>query len=104
MEKKEYLTLDNEFLQYCKINKIQDIQKLAKNLFNKGFTILKYGETPLPIKSDKTLDGELKEIIANKDNEINKLKKECEELNKQLGELKINKQPKREASLDIYDE
>ena len=47
------LTLDDEFLQYCKLNKIEDIQKLAKEVFNKGFTILKYGEKPPDFKPIK---------------------------------------------------
>lgn len=38
--------LDKEFLDYCKLNKIPDVEKLARETFNKGFTILKYGETP----------------------------------------------------------
>ena len=46
MEKKCYLTLDNEFLQYCKLNNIDDVEKLAKETFKKGFDILKYGIAP----------------------------------------------------------
>jgi hypothetical protein len=46
MKEKNCLTLDKEFLDYCKLNKIEDVEKLAKETFNKGFTILKYGETP----------------------------------------------------------
>ena len=38
------LILDDEFLEYCRINNVVDIQKLAREVFNKGFTILKYGE------------------------------------------------------------
>ena len=40
------LTLDDEFLQYCELNHIEDIQKLAKETFKRGFDILKYGEVP----------------------------------------------------------
>jgi hypothetical protein len=46
MEKKNYLILDEEFMQYCKINNITDIESLAKKVFKQGFTILKYGEKP----------------------------------------------------------
>lgn len=46
MKKKNLLILDDEFIQYCEINNIQDIDKLAKETFNKGFTILKYGNKP----------------------------------------------------------
>lgn len=43
MEKNSYLILDNEFLQYCKLNNIEDVEKLAKETFQRGFTQLKYG-------------------------------------------------------------
>lgn len=46
MIKKYTLTLDNEFIMYCELNKITDIETFAKETFNKGFTILKYGDTP----------------------------------------------------------
>jgi len=46
MAKKLSLILDNEFIQYCKLNDIEDIEKLAKEVFTKGFTMLKYGDRP----------------------------------------------------------
>lgn len=53
MKKKYSLTLDDEFIQYCELNKITDIEKLAKQTFNRGFTILKYGETPFIPKQEE---------------------------------------------------
>jgi len=41
------LILDDEFLQYCKLNNIEDIEKFAREVFNQGFTIIKYGKEPL---------------------------------------------------------
>lgn len=49
MKKKNYLMLDDEFLLYCKLNNIEDVDKLAKEIFNRGFTLIKYGETPIKI-------------------------------------------------------
>lgn len=46
MKKKSSLILDNEFLLYCEINGIENIDKLAKETFDRGFSLLKYGETP----------------------------------------------------------
>jgi hypothetical protein len=46
MEKKYSLILDDEFILFCKINNINDVDKLAKETFNKGFNLLKYGEEP----------------------------------------------------------
>jgi len=40
------LILDEEFIQYCDLNNIDDIEKLAKEVFKKGFDILKYGSVP----------------------------------------------------------
>jgi hypothetical protein len=53
MRKKFTLTLGDEFIQYCELNNINDVEKLAKEIFNKGFTILKYGDKPI-IKNEPT--------------------------------------------------
>lgn len=50
MKKKNSLTLDDEFIRYCEINKITDIEGTAKKIFQRGFTIEKYGETPTTAK------------------------------------------------------
>ena len=56
MKKKYTLTLDNEFIDYCKLNNIEDVDKLAKETFSKGFSILKYGDTPkLLINKEETI-------------------------------------------------
>ena len=44
MKQNNYLILDDEFINYCKLNSVTDINKLAIETFNRGFTILKYGE------------------------------------------------------------
>jgi regulator of RNase E activity RraB len=63
MKKKNSLILDDEFIKYCEINGIDNIEKLAKDTFNRGFTLLKYGEVPMGIK-DKVNEKEIiKEII-----------------------------------------
>jgi hypothetical protein len=46
MKKRNLLTLGDEFLEYCKLNNVDDIEKMAKDTFQRGFTILKYGEIP----------------------------------------------------------
>ena len=46
MKPKSTLILDSEFIQYCELNKIVNIDKLAQETFNRGFSLLKYGETP----------------------------------------------------------
>lgn len=65
MKKKNSLILDDEFIRYCQINNIDNIDKLAKDTFNRGFTLLKYGETPLGIKGKETVIEKeiIKEVI-----------------------------------------
>jgi hypothetical protein len=65
---KFYLTLDNEFLKYCEINNIIDPEKLAKEIFQKGFTIVKYGETPNGLKGQNTVVEKevIKEVIVDR--------------------------------------
>lgn len=68
MKKKTSLILDDEFLQYCELNKISDIDKLAKEIFSKGFSIIKYGETPKIARGkEKIIEKEvIKEIEVEK--------------------------------------
>jgi surface protein G len=64
MKKKSSLTLDNEFILYCELNNITDVEKLAKETFNRGFSFLKYPETPLNGYKEKVVEKEvIKEII-----------------------------------------
>jgi hypothetical protein len=65
--------LDDEFLEYCRLNNIDDVEKLAKDTFNRGFTILKYGETPFGLKpTEKIVEKEVvKEVIVEVEKIIN---------------------------------
>ncbi len=65
MVKKNSLTLDNEFIQYCQLNKIDNIEKLANETFNRGFAILKYGETPNSNVTEKIVEV-IKEVVVEK--------------------------------------
>jgi poly(3-hydroxyalkanoate) synthetase len=57
--------LDDEFIQYCKLNNIEDIEKLAREVFNQGFAILKYGKEPLV---QNVLWAETKKVGTNPSN------------------------------------
>lgn len=63
MKQKHTLTLDNEFIEYCKLNNITDIDKKAKEVFSRGFTILKFGETPSGSKTIEKIEV-IKEVIV----------------------------------------
>jgi hypothetical protein len=75
MNKRNLLTLGDEFLEYCRLNDIKDVEKLAKETFQRGFTILKYGETPYGIKgSEKIVEKEvIKEVIVEKEILVEKI-------------------------------
>jgi hypothetical protein len=67
MKPKITLILDNEFIQYCELNKIINIDKLAQETFNRGFSLLKYGEVPNGNRVKEIVEVEkevVKEIIV----------------------------------------
>lgn len=69
MIKKHTLILDNEFTQYCELNNITNIEKQAQDTFNRGFTLLKYGETPYGNKTTEIIEVPkevIKEVIVEK--------------------------------------
>ena len=99
------LILDDEFLQYCELNHIEDVQKLAIETFKQGFDILKYGSTPSidlklqtkvvntevrKIQTDTTVKMESPKIVMPKN-----IQKEAEKA--LIKELKVEKN-------DLYDE
>ena len=63
MKQKSSLILGKEFIQYCELNNIDDVEKLAKDTFNRGFTILKYGETPFGKQQTKEVIKEVEKIV-----------------------------------------
>lgn len=65
MVKKNSLMLDNEFIQYCQLNNIDNVDKLANETFNRGFAILKYGETPNSNVTEKIVEV-IKEVLVEK--------------------------------------
>lgn len=55
MKKKNYLILNDDFIQFCKLNKIDDIEGYASKIFNEAFVRVKYPtltikKTPPPIQ------------------------------------------------------
>lgn len=127
MKKKISLTLDDEFIRYCELNKIVDIDSLAKKTFQRGFTILKFGETPAVSKGKETIIEKeviievekiievIKEVPVDKiiinDVENDALKKEIEKLKNELNNItesleKMNKAKYLKGSdlNNLYDE
>ena len=55
--------MDDEFLEYCELNKVEKVNKLARETFDRGFTILKYGETPSFLKGKEVIKEIEKEVV-----------------------------------------
>lgn len=72
MKPKSTLILDNEFIQYCELNNITNIDKLAQETFARGFSLLKYGETPN--------SNRIKEIVEVQKEVIKEIKVEVEKI------------------------
>lgn len=72
MKKKYRLTLDDEFIQYCELNDVKYVETLARQTFNRGFTILKYGETPILNKSqvEPTKTQEDEKVTTKKEEKV----------------------------------
>ena len=85
MKKKFSLILDDEFVEFCKLNSIDDVEKYARHTFKKGFDILKYGEVPMP----RTQIVEKKNDVEDLTKLINENKKLSQELNDLRKNMKV---------------
>ena len=47
------LTVTDEFLEYCKLNNIEDIEGFAIKVFTTGFNVTKYGNNPVVKKPNE---------------------------------------------------
>ena len=72
MKPKSTLILDSEFIQYCELNKIDNVDKLAQETFNRGFSLLKYGETPTGNRTKEIVEV-TKEVIKEVIVEVEKI-------------------------------
>jgi hypothetical protein len=90
--------LNNEIINYCKLNNITDIDSFILKMIKQGFTVEKYGATPKAQIIEKVVE----KVITN-DDEIKKLHEELlEEKNKNI---ELNKKIDiREKIKDIYGE
>jgi hypothetical protein len=98
--------LDDEFIQYCKLNNITDVEKFAKEIFNKGFTLLKYGDKP-NIKIEPQEIPSKEEFIKKWEDvkglgELKLMEKEQEEKIEKI--IKPNTEQVVKKENDLYDE
>ena len=101
MEKKRTLTLDKEFILYCELNNLTDIDKVAKETFNRGFSLLKYGETPV---NGTTIKEKIVEVIKEVPVEViveKEVKVPYEVIKEDIKEIKV---PTKEKSKTVIKE
>lgn len=60
------ITLSKEFIDYCKLNNINDIDSFVNETFQRGFTVVKYGTVPEKIKNN--IVSQNKQVVENKNN------------------------------------
>jgi hypothetical protein len=63
MGKKFCLTVNQETIDFCKLNGIEDIREFVVTCYRKGLAIERYGETPMLIPKEKEVVVEEKEVI-----------------------------------------
>jgi hypothetical protein len=72
MKKKYSLILDDEFILFCELNDIVDVDKLAKETFKKGFDMLKYKEPNIVTIKKELPNLEIEKQPVNKNNNVTK--------------------------------
>lgn len=93
MEAKNSLILSDEFLQYCELNEIKDVDDFAKKVFITGFNFIKYGTKPTklediknkvpsppPPPARKIVEGKKPESAEEYKKRYNKIKEENKKL------------------------
>jgi len=118
MLKKELL---KEIKEYCKENNIEDVNALVNEMLKRGFTIEKFGETPVTAKGKTETVEVVKEVIKevikevpvevikevpvekivkiSDDEEVGRLLVKITELEKEIGELMDNRKRQTQAIL-----
>ena len=75
--------LNNEIWEYCRVNKITDIDGFINKMVKQGFTVEKYGATPY------TTEGEIKEVEVVKEVPVEVIKEVRVEVIKEVPVDKI---------------
>ncbi len=90
--------INDEIWEYCRLNKITNIDEFIIKLVKQGFTIEKYGATP----KAQVVERIVEKVITN-DDEIKKLHEELQ-LEKAKNIDLIKKLDHKEKMRDIYGE
>lgn len=55
------ITLSKEFIEYCKLNDINNIDEFVNDVFQRGFTLVKYGKIPNGIVNTESISNHISE-------------------------------------------
>jgi hypothetical protein len=103
------IDLQNELLEYCNINKIEDVKAFTLKMLKQGLTIEKYGSRPAqpnlePKIIEKIVEVPVEKIIKVSDDEkLNEVLKENVKLNDEINKLN-NELIEIKRKKDIYGE
>lgn len=103
--------LNNEIWDYCRINNITGIDDFIVRLIRQGFTIEKYGATPMTKQKiiEKIVEVPIEKIIEKKvyisdDAEVLKLTQKITELTDELTQVTLKLENEKKNKRDIYGE
>ncbi len=110
-------TSKDEIWDYCRANNITNIDDFTLKCLKQGFTVLKFGSTPAPVKEkivEKIIEVEKiveKEVFISDEKSdkklsdtIEKLQSEALELNEKVKDLEKQLQEEKKKKRDIYGE
>ena len=80
-------TLSKEFIQYCELNDIDKIEELAHDVFERGYTILKFGETPSIARGKEVIKEVEKVVEVEATKKIEELSQKLDKLERQMRKL-----------------
>jgi hypothetical protein len=101
--------LQSEILEYCNINKIEDVSTFTLKMVKQGLTVEKYGSRPTqpnlePKVIEKIVEVPVEKIIKVSDDEkLNEVLKENSRLNDEINKLN-NELIEIKRKKDIYGE
>jgi hypothetical protein len=88
------IDLEKDFLEFCKLNNVENIEEFRTDCFKKGFFIEKYG---LLGESDEILPWEViveKEVVKEVEKEV-VVNADCSECNEKLNKITVTLQDLR---------
>lgn len=91
--------LKDDIWDYCRVNSITNIDEFIVKLIRQGFTIEKFGATPMITNKPSKVTPVVPETIKEKKTTVKKVKAEVETINKE-----ISTRDQKNNKIDLYGE